>query len=185
MNMDNHASHFAPGAITLGVMALELFLNHLIVAASERSDAEIQQDLDKKTLAKLDFLARSFGTKCSQHADLEIVIEVRNEVAHHFPRPGNEKTNLPPWFAELEHRKLFISSGREDKIDFNLSQKLGSFKLAFWANRVIVSTVADLLSGSSHWIVAMNAFEHSNFPSLLHGVPAPESFSKSEKTTGD
>src|ERR1035437_1088208 len=116
--------------IALGVMAFELFLNHLIVAASERSDAEIRRDLDKKTLTKLDFLARSFGTECTQRADLEIIIEVRNEVAHHFPRPGNGKANLPPWFAELERRKLFISSGRQDNIDFNLSQKLGSFKLA-------------------------------------------------------
>jgi hypothetical protein len=173
-SLHDHASRFAPGAIVLGVMAFELLLNCLIVGAMDRTDAQIKEALDKRTIRKVDFLTSTFGTICTRRSDLELAIDVRNEIAHHFPRPGRAVENLPPWYAELERRGLFITSGKVDG-DFDLGQKLGSFKLAYWVMRVVIDAVADLLRGSTHVVAAMNAFETSNFESLLNGVAAPDS----------
>jgi hypothetical protein len=108
------ASRFAPGAVLLSVAAFELFLNYLIVGDLTRSDAEIQLALDRKPTGKIDYLTAVFGTTCSSRADLEIVIEVRNEIAHHFPRPGNASENLPAWYETVERRGMLITTGRTD-----------------------------------------------------------------------
>jgi hypothetical protein len=99
-NVNNHASRFAPAAILLGVTALELFLNRLIVALLDQSDLEIQKALDKNTIAKLDFLrirhqASTFYASCR----------------HTYPRPSrrargsgtNSKGTAEPTVADKNY----------------------------------------------------------------------------------
>ena len=166
------ASQFVPGAIVLAVTAFELFLNYLIVGGTERNDAEMQEVLDRRTMGKVDLLSQTFGTTCRGRTDLNIVIEVRNEIAHHFPRPGRAPENLPTWFGELQRRGLLITTGRPDG-DYELGHKLASFKLAYWASQVVIDAVIDLLQGSSHRTAVTHRYEASNFRSLLNGVPSP------------
>jgi hypothetical protein len=166
------ASRFVPGAVLLAVTAFELYLNYLIVSIT-LPDSDIQNALDRpNAVSKIDFLTNTFETRCPKRKELEMVIEVRNEIAHHFPRPGWAPENIPWWYEEIQKRGLLITSSRNDGSDFDLGQKLGSFNLAYWANRVIIDAVADLLRGSSHPVATMNTFERSNFPLLLHGVAA-------------
>ncbi len=173
-NVDNHASYFAPGAIVLGVMAFELFLKYMIVGEAGRTDAEIQKTLERNAIGMVDHLAGVLGTTCPRRDELEIAIEVRNEIAHHFPRPGRAAKNLPEWYTVVQQRGLFITTGHVD-VDFNLSQKLGSFKLAYWVNEVVTETVADLLRDSEHAIAVSHSGQGSNFRLLLQGVPSPDS----------
>ncbi len=163
---DNFFSEFVPGAIVLAVTALEVHLNYLIVGDQTKNDKQIRELLNEPNAGrKVDRLQEIFGTQCTRRADLDIVIEIRNEIAHHFPRPGNHPENLPKWFSEVQARGLLISTGKT--ADYNLGQKLGSFKLAVWVCDVVVAVVRDLLTGSKHLTAQLHPFDKSNFPSLL------------------
>lgn len=161
----NFFSELVPGAIVLAVTALELHLNYLIVGDGTKTDKEIRELLDENIGRKVDRLQELFGTRCRGRADLEMVIEIRNEIAHHFPRPGNAPENLPKWFSEVESRGLLMSTGKA--VDYNLGQKLGSFRLVVWVCTVIAGVVRDLVEGSSHLTAQLHPFDKSNFPSLL------------------
>jgi hypothetical protein len=151
------------------VTAFELLINYLFVGLTELPDDEIQEILDKKNvIAKTDFLARRFGTKCRLHADLDLAIEVRHEIAHYFPRPGREPKNLPLWFARADKKGLLIRG--ENGADFDLSQKLASYKLAKWVATMIAGSVGELLSGSPHPAALRHKHEVHNFSTLLAGI---------------
>lgn len=151
-----------------------MFLNTLLVGDTNVSDVKMRDLLGRQTVAKVDYLTSLFNTKCGARADLQIIVEVRNEIAHHFPRPGRASFNLPTWFQDLQRRGLFITAA--GPFDFDLGQKLGSYKLAYWTARTILEAVAEIMGDSLFRIAQMHRGDIDNFATMLVGVPEPPSW---------
>jgi hypothetical protein len=84
-------------------------------------------------------------------SDLRVAVEVRNEITHHFPRPGRGPKDVPSWYELLEGRGLFIryqSPPRAD-VDFNFTQKLSSYALAYWVFEVLDKCATELVSDTA------------------------------------
>lgn len=140
----NHYTIHALGSILLLVAALEAWLNEAISFFGF-----MNQDL--KYLAFKPIGSKYYeipklvaDTEIPPRTELDLVIELRNEIAHFLPRVIKEEGNVPEWFVELHRRRLFITSSKSD-VDFTFSQKLGSYRLAYWAWESVASAVADLL----------------------------------------
>jgi hypothetical protein len=75
----------------------------------------------------------------SDGSDLEIAVDVRHEIVHHFPRPTRTLQHLPKWLPEFEHQGIiFVAEhAARTEVDFDPTQKLGSYALAYWVFRVI------------------------------------------------
>ena len=142
--VDNHSSAHAVGSIGLVVAALEAWLNEAIMTLSTM-EPEIRglatQPVDKKYYAvPLKVAQRS----PSHRDDLAWLLELRHEITHYLPRPIPEEGNVPSWLVQLHRRNLFITSGHP-RVDFVLGQKLGSYRLAYWAWETVESVVTDFL----------------------------------------
>lgn len=170
-DLENHASHCAPGAILNAVCAFELFLNALLVGNTGVCDTEMQKLLDLNAIQKVDHLTKLFNTKCNCRADLQLAVEVRNEITHHFPRPGRAASNLPAWLHVLQVRGLLITARGPD--DYDLGQKLGSYKLGYWVARITAEAVSDIIGASRFWLAQFHRHDVNNFATMLAGVPEP------------
>lgn len=74
-----------------------------------------------------------------QNDNLLAVIDVRDEIVHDVPRAITGEGNVPGWMRRLHRMGLFVSSKRAPKSDLLLSQKLPSYRLAYWCCEVIDS----------------------------------------------
>lgn len=141
---NNHYTIHALGSILLLVAALEAWLNEAICLFGF-----MNQDLKCLAFEPLgekyyQIPKKVANTQILPRTELDLVIELRNEIAHYLPRSFKEEGNVPKWFQELHKRHLFITSSHPDA-DFTLSQKLGSYSLAYWVWESVDSAIADLL----------------------------------------
>ena len=147
-NLRTHSTTHAPGAIALIVVAFEVWLNELLLDLL-LPPAETRKLLNQDTATKYSYLFGVF--KPSQPPrfsnDLTVALDVRNEIVHHFPRPADTPDSKPAWYPNLQRCGLFVTTGNPSE-DFNLSQKLTSYSLAYWVFEVIDHAVADLVEGS-------------------------------------
>ncbi len=125
----------------LAVTAFDVWLSDVAFAAMR--DSEDMKELLKivgvppKYQALYDRI--HFGEKVNL-TELEIVASVRNEIVHHFRRPSQK--SLPDWVPILEKSKVLPVSVRPD---WNLTQKLSSYALAYWAFQVLEKFAVKLL----------------------------------------
>lgn len=76
--------------------------------------------------------------------DLELLVQVRNEIAHPSHRPGGEQNNSPAYLKPLRDAGLLQSTGAET--DYIWLSQLQSHRLFIWAFEVIESTVSIILN---------------------------------------
>lgn len=146
-NEQTHASSHAPGAIILSVTAFDIWLNEIITGLPLMSEEEARNRLDCKITAKFKFVhERLHGPLASDQPDLRTVVEIRHEIVHHFPRP--DQRLIPDWFPELQGRGLLVTHP-SGKTDYSLTQKLGSYALAYWVFQVLDVNASSLVEGST------------------------------------
>jgi hypothetical protein len=138
-----HASAHGAGAIELAVTAFDVWMSETLATIAFLPYDGTREQLDKSIAEKYKFLYKHFrlgsvGADPPHLDDLQIVINVRNEIVHHFIRPNPEL--MPDWLPILRKRGLLIE-GTAPEVDFSLSVKLGSYALAYWVFEVIESCV--------------------------------------------
>jgi hypothetical protein len=130
----DHASFVAPSAIVVAVTAFDVWLSECIAFMMiRRPDVT---DATLPTCAKYDALCRHVGLTAppAVRAELELAIDLRHELVHYLPRTFGPDP-VPTWFKSLEDRGLFFGAGEGHR--WQLSQRLFSFRLAYWAFRVV------------------------------------------------
>lgn len=141
---NNHYSHHALGSIVLLMCGFEAWLNEAILHFGF-GQQQIKLLVCKPMLEKYyNIPKRIANTTIPTNSDLELIIDIRDEIAHPLPRFIREQGNVPSWFLELQRRGLFIRTSHR-RGDFLLSQKLASYRLAYWAWQRVDEAVMDLL----------------------------------------
>jgi hypothetical protein len=150
---NTHPSFCAVGSIVLLVDAFELWLNEVV---DHLYTFDAQRTLSKRfkaEMANLSTLSKyrripevAANTPIRENADLETVVELRNEITHHLARWSGVADPLPPWFEDLFQRDLFFWSPGENKaIGIPMDDQVSSYALAYWAWETIDKAVADFL----------------------------------------
>jgi hypothetical protein len=153
---ENHYSWHAVGSIALLIEGLEAWLNERIWSLYSSAEPDILKLADKPIKQKYcQVPQRIKGVEMRLGADLDMVIDVRNEIAHFLPRIIEEgpkiTRHVPPWLEELYQRQLFLivperkvkEVEREGgRIDVPLQQLLCSYRLAYWAWETVAEAVA-------------------------------------------
>lgn len=129
----DHSARNAVGAIALVVTAFDVWMSECFGSLSMSFGAETRERAFQSIVKKHGSLAELTGATVQPNlqADLELLIGVRDEIIHHLSRPLADEGNVPSWLVELHRRDLFLSTGQ--RTDFFLGQKLGSYRLAYWA----------------------------------------------------
>lgn len=136
-NEKTHSSVHSAGAIVLAVTGFEIWLN------------EIMTDLllptaEAQSLLQLSIPKRYERLRNTNNSDLDTVVEVRNEIVHHFPRP--DPSLVPKWLPKLQVQGLLITLPGS-RSDFDLRQKLSSYALAYWVFEVLERCAGDIAEG--------------------------------------
>ena len=150
-----------PAAITLVVTALDLWLSNVALALMK--DTKDMQWLLAKNLPGRyrELYARAQTGKAPDIADLEIVVEVRHEITHHFQRPSSR--HLPEWMPTLETRKLVPVSEHVPEVDWFLTDKLSSYALAYWVFGITERMVTSLLRNGKRGRLQMEDYAIAEF----------------------
>jgi len=115
----------------MATTALDVSMNEAIAMSSIFAFAQIREAAIKTTCAK--FGAIAAGTVGFQKAasELRLLGDVRDEIVHYLPRAEfSSHGNVPAWCQVLRQRGLFIEA---PGTDFQFSQKVPSYALAYWA----------------------------------------------------
>ena len=146
---NNHYSPHALGSILLLVTAFDIWLNELIGHFGPF-------DPGFKELACQPLLKKYYGlpkqlvkTTIPPHRELELLVELRHEIAHYLPRVIKDKGNVPTWFAELNRRRLFCTGPDPEADYYTMSSKLASYRLAYWAWETTEGAIGDLFEALS------------------------------------
>jgi hypothetical protein len=160
-NAQTHASQHGGGAIVLAVTAFDVWLGELIVGLMLSED-ETRAQLDVPTVAKYRFVGDRYGVVPPlETADLETIVAVRHEVVHHFIRPDVAK--LPSWFSGLQAKGLLVTHPSAPEGDFSLTQKLGSYALAYWGFEVLESAAKSLIEKATNVRAQIHSGDLYNF----------------------
>jgi hypothetical protein len=129
---DNHYASHSIGSILLLVAAFEAWLNEVIGTFNI-----INPDLKVLAFQPINIKfynipKKLVGNEIPPQRELNLVTEIRDEIAHYLPRVINERGNLPNWLYELQEKGLFITSSNT-QVDFIFAHKLSSYRLAYWA----------------------------------------------------
>jgi hypothetical protein len=139
----NHATHHRVGAIVLVLTAFDAWLNETLSLSTWHGGEDLKKDVPRDpAYAKYERLAQASSIALPNEAtrDLKLLGNVRNELVHHLPRPASGEGNVPSSLLELHRRDLFVATGRSG--DFHFSQKLGSYKLAYWSFQTVETAVS-------------------------------------------
>ena len=143
------------------VTGFELWLANVALALM-KDTKDMQSLLDKNILNRYrELYARAHARKSPDTADLEIAIEVRHEIAHHFQRPSPR--HLPEWLPTLEKRKLVPVSEHVPAVDWFLTDKLSSYTLAYWVFGVAERMVISLLRNGKRGHLQMEDYAIAEF----------------------
>jgi hypothetical protein len=141
----NHWSHYVPGAIVLAFTGFEAWLSEMAVHLNVGDEAAREIFVMPVTEKYLAIYERLNPGKTPDVSELRIAVEVRNEIAHYFPRPGREPRHLPEWYALLDSKKLFIKLDLPNvDADFSFTQKLSSYALAYWVFEVLEKCASEM-----------------------------------------
>lgn len=176
---DNHYSYHGVGSILALVAGFESLLNEII--DSLRNDV---RPLATRLLISryYDIPLKHAGKSLPKNRDLELLIEVRNEIAHGLPRAISEPHNVPLWLSELQIRGLFVTTNEPAQGDFALGWKIGSYKMCYWAWETISVAAKSLLSivDEARMAVQMTVAEMERF----REVCSPEKLVEFDKEYG-
>lgn len=167
-NSQTHGSAHGPGAIVLQVTGFDVWMGELLATMFLSYD-EARRQLDRPIIEKFRFLYEKNhpGEQLPPESqDLQIAVQVRDEIVHHFIRP-NPKL-VPDWLVPLQERGLLITSTHAD-VDFSFSAKLGSYALAYWVFEVIEACVRTInVPATDHVLKSFGQYRGLCAPSDLH-----------------
>jgi len=151
-----------PAAIALVVTSFDLWLANVALALM-KDTKDMQSLLDKNILKRYQELyGRAHPGKAKPDtADLEIAVEVRHEITHHFQRPSPR--HLPEWLLTLEERKLVPVSQHIPATDWFLTDKLSSYALAYWVFGITERMVISLLRNGKRGRLQMEDYAIAEF----------------------
>ncbi len=141
---DNHFTPHAVGSILLLTAAFEAWLNEAIsLYANMSSSPQLLELAGAPILVKYEQIPERLGVaRLPPHDELRLMLAVRDEIAHFLPRGDREwEGNVPPAFQDLNRMGLLITSRTTDA-DFVFTQKLHSYRLAYWAWQVVDHAVS-------------------------------------------
>jgi hypothetical protein len=109
-----------------------------------------------------------------------MIVDLRDEIVHYLPRSYGENNPLPEWFKPLQDADLLITSG--PNVDFDWNQKLGSYRLAYYASEVVDRCVRELVAAAPEdaFVPASLA---QNF-SIYRRIASPEQLPEFDKRHG-
>lgn len=155
---NNHQSKHSIGSILLLIAGFESWLNEALVHLSyydpqfrqkgnntaikkyeDIYNLEISPYFPSENVKKLDAEQKLRFNEIKEN--LEIVFEVRNEIAHAMPRPTGCQWDVPPHLMALQEKGLLITRG-DPKSDYSLYQKLRSYALCYWCWEIVNSAVS-------------------------------------------
>ncbi|HEY1760702.1 MAG TPA: hypothetical protein VGG72_35330 [Bryobacteraceae bacterium] len=170
-NENTHATSHASSAIVLVVTAFDIWLGELLVGLMMDED-KTRTHLDRPTLAKYRALyERYHGKQAPVASDLETVVSVRHEVVHHFTRP--EASITPSWLPALQERRLLVTHPGAPEVDYSVTQKLGSYALAYWVFDALERTAKGLIEGAANPLAQLRSTDLHNF-ALYRQICSPK-----------
>jgi hypothetical protein len=139
---NNHSSSHCLGGVLLLVAGLEAWLNESVpvLFMADKSDRVVA--LHPVLRKYYEIAKRANGAEVPLNQELEMLVDVRNEIAHYLPYRTTEQDKVPRRFAELQRRGLFITTRDPD---WHFTQKLSSYRLAYWAFSTVEAAVKALL----------------------------------------
>ena len=164
----NHLTPHATGSIVLFIDGLEAWLNDVIFKEVRRKEGH-QRVFDMNVKRKYSELSSILGgTELSVPDRLALVIDIRNEIVHHWPLLGldaeADTPNVPEWFRGLERQGDFLNAKDIDAnlpIDIDFGRKLQSYGLAYWAWESVDEAVTRLTDSWRPQSVAKLHYEDS------------------------
>lgn len=146
---NNHYSPHALGSLLLLVTAFDVWLTELI-SKFGYFNTDFKKLGCESALQKFYGLPKQLtGTTIPPHRELELLVELRHEIAHSLPRVIKDKGNVPAWFAELNRRRLFCT-GPDPEADFySIASKFASYRLAYWSWETVEGAIGDLFEALS------------------------------------
>jgi hypothetical protein len=166
-----HATAFGAGAVVLAVTAFDVWLSELIVGLI-LPGPELPKRIDRDVVTKYSFLyGRFHGANPQSLSGLETVTGVRDEIVHHFPRLDLSLT--PDWLPVLQRQDLLVTHELAPHTDYTLTQKLGSYGLAYWVFREIEARARALIEGASDSRAQFHLRSLDNF-GLYRSICPPE-----------
>ena len=139
---DNHWSPHCGASVLLLVSGFEAWLNETTLLASPQypsvrklANCTVRQKYEK-------IPKRVGGTSIQVSQDLELVLRVRDEVAHFLPLVVSG--GVPHWLANLQNQGLLLTGG-SSKQDYDFAVKLNSYALAYWGWKTVHTAVTDFL----------------------------------------
>jgi len=133
LELHNHGSSHSLGSILLLVAGFEAWLNECMASLffadpSARGELVRLSTWDKY----LEIPRRLSSVRFGGSSELRALLNLRNEIAHYLPfYTGIGDDPVPNCFRELQQKGLFITSPQGG--DFDFTQKLSSYRLAYWA----------------------------------------------------
>ena len=136
---DNHWSPHALGSILLLVAALEAWTGELIPSIKADKKIVIENSSVSYRLRKICKEVFRVDSLCVKN--LDILVGVRHEIAHHLPRkivsPEGNRLSVPTWLEELETENLLVEQ-------MVFPQNLASYCLARWSFQVVHKLMDEL-----------------------------------------
>ncbi|MGV8175292.1 MAG: hypothetical protein ACP5OU_06270 [Methanothrix sp.] len=166
---DNHYSTHAVGSIVLLVTGFDSFLNEGL--SSIGIGTRLRQILelgDKSTTEKYYGTIEELGGMIPRNNDLNVIIKLRDEIVHYFPRNVSERgprRYLPQALNVLDKRGLlFRFPDSKDFYEVPFGELVSSYRLAYWVWQNIDIAVNELITAFSS--TRLSHFDH--FYSSLH-----------------
>src|SRR5665213_3196725 len=139
-----------PSAAVLAVLGFDLWLFDVAFAlTNDPKDMRALLEMNTPKRYRNLFRRGHPAAPAPDLGDLEIAVEVRNEITHHFRRPSSR--HLPTWVPTLEDRGLLPASPLPPEVDpaevyFDLTAKLSAYVLTCWVFQVVEGAVKNMLS---------------------------------------
>lgn len=139
---NNHWSPHCTASLLLLVAGLEAWLNESTVLM-EHHCANLREVANSSVRGKYcEIPKRVAGKAITLSDDLDLVLAVRDEIAHFLPM--TVEGGVPKWLGELQSRELFITEP-DSQVDYDFAVKLVSYALAYWAWETVHEAVTDFL----------------------------------------
>ena len=141
----NHYTPSAAATIILVTTALEVSMNEAIAMGSVFGSSVERSSALPPTCTKFANIASGSADFESAATELRLLVDLRDEIVHYLPRTERSAAgNVPHWCQRLQERRLFIEAPGSD---FQFSQKIPSYALAYWSYDVAYHTI-ELFVGS-------------------------------------
>lgn len=138
----NHFTVRAVGSLLVLTAALEAWLNEVI--STYANSPHLLELAGESIMDKYQQIPERLGGRRLPHDDASaLMLAVRDEIAHFLPRRHTHgRGNVPPAFQYLQRHGLLINYHGTPGVDFFFTQKLHSYRLAYWAWEVVDRAVS-------------------------------------------